>query len=109
MRRLDADLPKVARLEQGAIDPFEFTKGFSVLRDEMQKLRNAIENEREYMLPEQHDPVTLLFDNTFFLGASVIFPEFLIIQAPRTAAGCTCVTWLELSQPETFTTQSTSL
>eukprot|EP00329_Picozoa_sp_Boothbay-MS584-11_P007350 67563_4 len=60
------------------IDPFEFTKGFSVLRDEMQKMRNAIENEREYMVPEQHDPVTLLFDSTFFLGACVIFPEFLI-------------------------------
>ena len=60
------------------IDPFEFTKGFSVLRDEMQKMRNAIENDREYLIPEQHDPVTLLFDNTFFLGASVIFPEFLI-------------------------------
>ena len=60
------------------IDPFEFTKGFSVLRDEMQKMRNAMENEREYMIPEQHDPVTLLFDNTFFLGAAVVFPEFLI-------------------------------
>jgi hypothetical protein len=60
------------------IDPFEFTKGFSVLRDEMQKMRNAIENDREYMIPEPHDPVTLLFDNTFFLGASVVFPEFLI-------------------------------
>ena len=60
------------------IDPFEFTKGFSVLRDEMQKMRNAIENERDYTIPEQHDPVTLLFDNTFFLGAAVVFPEFLI-------------------------------
>jgi len=60
------------------IDPFEFTKGFSVLRDEMQKMRNAIENEREYAIPEQHDPVALLFDNTFFLGAAVVFPEFLI-------------------------------
>ena len=49
------------------IDPFEFTKGFSVLRDEMQKMRNAIENEREYAIPQQHDPVALLFDNTFFL------------------------------------------
>ena len=49
------------------IDPFEFTKGFSVLRDEMQKMKNAIENDREYACPEQHDPVSLLFDNTFFL------------------------------------------
>eukprot|EP01051_Picozoa_sp_SAG22_P004377 SAG22_NODE_232_length_14402_cov_58.042159_7_plen_1312_part_00 len=60
------------------IDPFEFTKSFSLLRDEMQKMRNAIENDREYLIPEQHDPVTLLFHNTFFLGAAVIFPEFLI-------------------------------
>jgi|EP01046_Picozoa_sp_COSAG06_P006820 hypothetical protein len=52
------------------IDPFEFTKGFSVLRDEMQKIRNALENEREYMIPEQHDPVTLLFDNTFFVSVN---------------------------------------
>ena len=59
------------------IDPFEFTKGFSVLRDERQKIQGAIENGREYESPKEHDPVTLLFDNTFYLGAAVIFPEFL--------------------------------
>ena len=37
-----------------------------------QKMRNAIENERDYVIPEQHDPVTLLFDNTFFLVRVVV-------------------------------------
>lgn len=66
------------------IDPFEFTKGFSVLRDEMQKMRNAIENDREYAIPEQHDPVTLLFDNTFFLVRAAVAPHASLLSARYT-------------------------
>jgi hypothetical protein len=47
-----------------------WTAGFSLLKDEMAQMRTALENDREYELPEHHDPVKLLFDNTFHIGAS---------------------------------------
>jgi hypothetical protein len=31
-------------------------------------MRTALENDRDYELPEHHDPVRLLFDCTFHLG-----------------------------------------
>lgn len=44
--------------------------GFSLLKDELTQMRTALENDREYEVPEHHDPVKLLFDNTFHMGAS---------------------------------------
>jgi hypothetical protein len=40
----------------------------SLLKDEMMKLRSAIDGNRSYEVPERHDPVYLMFDNSFHLG-----------------------------------------
>lgn len=32
------------------------------------KLRSAIDGQRDYELPERHDPLYLMFDNDFHLG-----------------------------------------
>lgn len=50
------------------IDPTEFLPKLSLLKDEMMKLRGAIDGKREYELPERHDPLYLMFDNDFLLG-----------------------------------------
>ena len=50
------------------IDPTEFLPKLSLLKDEMMKLRGAIDANREYELPERHDPLYLMFDNDFLLG-----------------------------------------
>jgi hypothetical protein len=50
------------------IDPQEFLPKLSILKDEMMKFRNAIDEDREYELPERHDPLFLMFDNDFLLG-----------------------------------------
>lgn len=53
-----------------------------VLQDELVHLRTAQENNREYTLNDLHDPVRLLFDNTFKFGTSVMFPEFMMYNLP---------------------------
>lgn len=50
------------------IDPQEFLPKLSLLKDEMMKLRSAIDSGRSYTLPERHDPIYLMFDNDFHLG-----------------------------------------
>ena len=50
------------------IDPQEFLPKLSLLKDEMMKLRSAIDAGREYEIPERHDPLYLMFDNDFHLG-----------------------------------------
>jgi len=47
------------------LDVFEFVKAHALLKDEVAFLKNAIANGREYTSPEGHDPITLLFDNSF--------------------------------------------
>lgn len=69
------------------IDPYEFSRGFSVLRDELQKMKQAIENEREYMLPEQHDPVRLLYDATFFVSRGAVLMMLWLRQRTCRPAG----------------------
>ena len=44
----------------------------------MMKLRSAIDAEREYEIPERHDPLYLMFDNDFHLGTATHWPEYLI-------------------------------
>lgn len=41
-------------------------------------MRTALENDRDHELPEHHDPVKLLFDCTFHLGACVCVPVRLL-------------------------------
>lgn len=50
------------------IDPSEFLPKLALLKDEMMKVRSAIESSREYELPERHDPLYLMFENDFLLG-----------------------------------------
>jgi hypothetical protein len=50
------------------IDPQDFLPKLSLLKDEMMKLRAAIDSNRPYDLPERHDPLYLMFDNDFHLG-----------------------------------------
>jgi hypothetical protein len=50
------------------IDPQEFLPKLSLLKDEMMKLRAAVQAGRDYELPERHDPIYLMFDNDFHLG-----------------------------------------
>lgn len=66
---VDNSQPKLSIL----IDPSEFLPKLSLLKDEMMKLRAAIDSNREYELPERHDPLFLMFDNDFHLGEKLIF------------------------------------
>ena len=63
--------------ENTYLDTFEFEKGLSVLKDEMTRLRNAIDNDREYVVSEFADPINVFFDNTYLIGTATTFPEFL--------------------------------
>ncbi|OQR84175.1 hypothetical protein THRCLA_10854 [Thraustotheca clavata] len=60
------------------LDVFEFVKAYSLLKDEVAFLKNAIANNREYTSPQGHDPITLLFDNSFHVGSATSFPEYLL-------------------------------
>jgi hypothetical protein len=60
------------------IDPNEFLPKLSLLKDEMMKLRGAIDGNRHYELPERHDPLYLMFDNDFLLGTATHWPEYLL-------------------------------
>ncbi|CAM9194143.1 unnamed protein product, partial [Phaeothamnion confervicola] len=41
------------------LDPMDFLRGFSVLKDELVHLRTAKENGREYTVDPHHDPITV--------------------------------------------------
>jgi hypothetical protein len=60
------------------IDPQEFLPKLSLLKDEIRKLRAAIESKHEYNIPERHDPLYLMFDNDFHLGTATHWPEYLL-------------------------------
>ena len=62
------------------IDPQEFLPKASLLKDEMMKLRAAIDAGREYELPERHDPVYLMFDMDFHLGTYIHTTLFSTLQ-----------------------------
>jgi hypothetical protein len=70
------------------LDPMDFMRGFSVLKDELTHLRTAKDNGREYTVDEHHDPIRLLFDNTFKFGTSVVFPEFMLYGLETDADEC---------------------
>ncbi len=60
------------------IDPQEFLPKLSLLKDEIMKLRSAIDAGREYECPERHDPLYLMFDNDYHLGTATHWPEYLL-------------------------------
>ena len=59
------------------MEPAEFLSKLSLLKDELMKLRTAIDSGREYECPERHDPLYLMFDNDFHLGTATSWPEYL--------------------------------
>lgn len=60
------------------IEPTDFLPKLSLLKDEMMKLRGAIEAGKDYDLPARHDPLFLMFDNDFHLGTATHWPEYLL-------------------------------
>jgi len=50
--------------------PKEFTDRYQIIEEELQNLQNAIEFGTDYNVPEQNDPIMLLFDNLFKLGSA---------------------------------------
>lgn len=60
------------------LDVFEFVKAHALLKDEVMFLKNAVSNNREYTAPLGHDPINLLFDNSFHIGSATSFPEYLL-------------------------------
>eukprot|EP01035_Chromulina_nebulosa_P019766 gene19766-25700_t len=95
------------------IDPPDFLSKLSLLKDEIMKLRSAIESNREYVLPVQHDPMYLMFDNDFLLGSAIQFPEYLLynfetdedeknIEIKNTAVPYNTIGLLEAVQQQTY-------
>mmetsp|Transcript_11659 Transcript_11659/g.20804 ORF Transcript_11659/g.20804 Transcript_11659/m.20804 type:complete len:1079 (+) Transcript_11659:197-3433(+) len=60
------------------LDPVDFVKNYSILKDELTHLRHNIESEQEYTPTEHHDPLFLLFDALTEVGSGTVFPEYLI-------------------------------
>ncbi|CAM9536993.1 unnamed protein product, partial [Ascophyllum nodosum] len=122
----EVGVPKVkVRVENSSItgdansillDPIDFLRGFSVLKDELVHLRTSKENGRSYTVDENHDPIKLLFDNTFHLGTGVVFSEFMLynlemendervvdiknVSAPYNNVGAFEMSWTPLPGPE---------
>ena len=51
--------------------PHFSTVHYSLMKDEMMRLRAAIEGKRSYDMPERHDPLYLMFDDDFHLGGLI--------------------------------------
>jgi hypothetical protein len=68
--------------EQIVLDPFEFVKGHTVLNDEVAFIKGALAAHNDYVAPDYHEPVTLLFDHSFQLGTAIFFIEYLIYLFP---------------------------
>ncbi|KAF4030775.1 Kinesin motor domain [Phytophthora infestans] len=98
------------------LDVFEFVKAHALLKDEVAFLRNALMNDREYESPAGHDPITLLFDNSFHIGSATTFLEYLLYNLetepdesqlsiklavpPFNTIGKLQVMWIPLSSPD---------
>lgn len=98
------------------LDVFEFVKAHALLKDEVAFLKNAIMNDRDYESPAGHDPITLLFDNSFHVGSATTFPEYLLYNLetdpeesylsiklavpPFNTIGKLQVLWIPLSSPD---------
>lgn len=68
--------------EQIVLDPFEFVKAHTVLNDEVAFIKGALSAHNDYIAPEYHEPVNLLFDHSFQLGTAIFFIEYLIYMFP---------------------------
>ncbi len=74
-------MPDIIFCAGSYLDTFEFEKGLSVLKDEMTRLRTAIDHDREYQLSEFADPINVFFDNTCVVIPSLLFavPVLLLL------------------------------
>jgi len=59
--------------ESITLEKFAFLSAFSVLKDELNSLQQAVLNDREYQFDEANDPVRLMLDNTVDLGSANTF------------------------------------
>jgi hypothetical protein len=59
------------------IETFEFERGLATVKDEVRRMKFAIENGRTYTSPEGHDPITQFMDRTTHYGTAITFPEYL--------------------------------
>ena len=98
------------------IEQQAFLPKLSLLKDEMMKLRSAMDSNREYNLPERHDPLYLFFDMDFLLGTATHWPEYLLFNletedeeaqqeirnaaVPYNTVGLLKVKWSPLGGPE---------
>jgi hypothetical protein len=77
------------------LDAAEFHKRYEILRDEVAYMRAAIEAtttsttiatvammKRVYTVPDEHDPLRLLFSCTYQLGTCTLFTEPLLYFMP---------------------------
>jgi len=55
------------------LDKFAFLSAFSVLKDEVSHIQQAVLNDRAYEINEENDPVNLLMDNTVDMGTCTVF------------------------------------
>ncbi|CBJ27270.1 conserved unknown protein [Ectocarpus siliculosus] len=67
------------RTGQGCyLSSFEFLEQHSIFKDEVAQLQAALDNGREYMVSEEHDPCLLLLQGTHQLGAATLFTEPIV-------------------------------
>ncbi|CAB1121283.1 unnamed protein product [Ectocarpus sp. CCAP 1310/34] len=67
------------RTGQGCyLSSFEFLEQHSIFKDEVAQLQAALDNGREYMVSEEHDPSLLLLQGTHQLGAATLFTEPIV-------------------------------
>jgi hypothetical protein len=55
------------------MDATEFESKAGIVADEHRKMQIAFKNSKDYVLPDTHDPMTLLFDNSAILGTATLF------------------------------------
>eukprot|EP00903_Cladosiphon_okamuranus_P005356 g5351.t1 len=60
------------------VSSFEFLEQHSIFKDEVAQLQAALDNEREYTVPEEHDPSLLLLQGTHQLGVATLFMEPIV-------------------------------
>lgn len=59
------------------IETFEFERALATCKDEVRRLKFAIQNGRAYSTPEGHDPIKQFMDRTTHYGTAITFPEYL--------------------------------
>lgn len=64
--------------ESVVLDPFDFSKGLSVMRDELRRVSAAIDGNRSYECDEANDPLRVFFETTTCVAAARVFTDFCV-------------------------------